>query len=286
MPIARSLQVAQRTGVLGELSAGPATAPAIATKLGLREQGTALLLDVLTVAGMTSLGGDGRYSLEPRAAKWLKPDSDRYVGDFLADTSYYWEWWAGLEDLVRDGRSIELHDKSPDDPYWRSYITGQYQLARLSSAAVAKAVALPAGAKSLLDVAGAHGEFSMALCRRHEGLTATVVDLPGSAAIGREIVAANGMAERVSYVEGDMFSVEFGGPHDGALAFNIVHHLSPESARTLFSRIASALRPGAPLCVLDLYDRPAGKRPDSGSFLGLFFHLTSGADTYSVEEVS
>jgi hypothetical protein len=40
------------------------------------------------------------------------------------------------------------------------------------------------------------------------------------------------------------------------------------------------------LCVLDLYDRPAGKRPDSGSFLGLFFHLTSGADTYSVEEVS
>ena len=57
-------------------------------------------------------------------------------------------------------------------------------------------------------------------------------------------------------------------------------------ARDLFSRIAAALRPGAPLCVLDLYDRPPGKRPDSGSYLGLFFHLTSGADTYSTSEVS
>ncbi len=286
MPIARALQVAQRTGVLSLLGEGPATAPDVASKLGLREQGTALLLDVLVVSGVLSLGGDGRYALDSRAAKWLRTDSETYIGDFLADTENYWEWWAGLEDLVRDGRSIELHDRGPDDPYWQSYITGQYQLARLSSAAVAKAVALPSGAASLLDVAGAHGEYSMALCRSNPDLRSVVVDLPGSARVGREIVAANGMAERVSYLEGDMFSVDYGGPHDGALAFNIVHHLSPEVARTLFSRIAESLRPGAPLCVLDLYDRPAGKRPDSGSYLGLFFHLTSGADTYSIPEVS
>jgi hypothetical protein len=286
MPIARSLQVAQRTGVLAELSGGPATAAQVATRLELREPGTALLLDVLTVSGIAAFASDGSYSLQPRAAKWLKPDSGSYVGDFLSDTSHYWEWWAGLEDLVRDGRSIELHDKPSDDPYWRSYITGQYQLARLSSDAVAKAVDLRSGASSLLDVAGAHGEFSMALCRRHQGLTATVVDLPGSARIGREIVAGAGMSERVGYVEGDMFAADYGGPHDGALVFNIVHHLSPESSRTLFTRIAASLSPGAPLCVLDLFDRPAGKQPDSGSFLGLFFHLTSGADTYSTEEVS
>jgi hypothetical protein len=286
MPIARSIQVAQRMGVIAELAAGPSTAAAVATKLGLREQGTGLLLDVLTVTGVASLASDGRYSLSPRAARWLDPSSDRYIGDYIEDTFHYWEWWAGLEDLVRDGRSIELHKREPDDPYWRVYITGQYELARLSSASVAKAVALPDGARSLLDVAGAHGEYSMALCRRHAELSSTIVDLPGSARIGREIVATAGMSERVAYVEGDMFAADFEGPHDGALAFNIVHHLSPDQARTLFVRIAEALAPGAPLCVLDLYDRPPGKRPDSGSFLGLFFHLTSGADTYSTGEVS
>ena len=285
MPMARSLQVAQRTGVLRRLAEGPGTATEVAQELGLRPQGTALLLDVLTVCGVVETSS-GRYSLSRRSAKWLAPDSDSYIGDFLADNAYYWDWWQQLEELVRDGSSIELHDKPPDDHYWRSYITGQYQIARLSSAAVAKAVALPSNARSLLDVAGAHGEFSMALCRRHDELVATIVDLPGSAAIGREIVSQNGMSERVRHVEGDMFKTDLGGPHDGALAFNIIHHLSPEQVQELFARIAATLRPGAPLCVLDLYDRPADKEPDSGSFLGLFFHLTSGADTYSTPEVS
>ena len=126
----------------------------------------------------------------------------------------------------------------------------------------------------------------MALCRRHPSLGATVVDLPGSARIGREIVASAGMSERVRHVEGDMFTAELGGPHDGALVFNIVHHLSPAQAQALFARLAGVLVPGAPICVLDLYDRPRGRRPDSGSLLGLFFHLTSGADTYSQQQVS
>jgi cyclopropane fatty-acyl-phospholipid synthase-like methyltransferase len=187
---------------------------------------------------------------------------------------------------VRNGHHVELHDKPPDDPYWRSYIRGQYQLARLSSAEVAKAVPLARNAHSLLDVAGAHGEFSMALCRQHPGLKATVVDLPGSARVGREIVSGAGMDDRVHHVEGDMFEADLGGPHDGALCFNIVHHQTPEQARELFARIRAALRPGAPLCVLELYDRPDGQKPNSGSILGLFFHLTSGADTYTVAQVS
>lgn len=284
MPSARATQVAQRTGVFAALAEGPASAAGLAGRLGLREQGVALLCDALCAAGLLRLRG-GRYALRRRACRWLAVESDRYVGGFLADTAHYWEWWGGLEALVRDGRHVELHDKPDDDPYWRSYITGQHELARLSSDAVAKAVALPGGASSLLDVAGAHGEFSMALCRRHPGLRARVVDLPGSAAVGREIVAAAGMADRVEHVVGDMFEADLGGPHDGALAFNIVHHLAPEQATRLFERVAAALAPGAPLCVLDLYAREDGEQPDSGAFLGLFFHLTSGADTYSVGEV-
>src|SRR4029078_3328159 len=134
------------------------------------------------------------------------------------------------------------------------------ELARLASKAVARAVRLPRDATSVLDIAGGHGEYAMALCRRHGGLRATVVDLPGSAAIGREIVTNAGMSGRVQHVEGDMFTAHLGGPHDAALAFNIVHHLSPEQARRLFARVAASLRPGAPLCVLDLYDRPGCER--------------------------
>jgi hypothetical protein len=286
MPVARALQVAQRTGMLAALAEGPRDPAELAEHLGLQATGTELVLDVIASLGHVELRADGRYEMSERARCWLDPGSEHYLGDFLADTAEYWQWWQGLEDLVRDGHHVDLHDRDPDDPYWRSYIQGQYQLARLSSAEVAKAVPLQRNAHSLLDVAGAHGEFSMAVCRRHPGMKATVVDLPGSARIGREIVSGAGMDDRVHHVEGDMFEADLGGPHDGALCFNIVHHLTPERARELFARIRSALRPGAPLCVLELYDRPEGQKPDSGSILGLFFHLTSGADTYTVEQVS
>ena len=286
MPVARSLQVAQRTGILAALAEGPRDPAELAEHLGLQAAGTELLLDVIASLGHVELKPDGRYEMSERARRWLDPSSEHYVGDFLADTAEYWQWWQGLEELVREGSHVELHDKAPDDPYWRSYIRGQYQIARLSSAEVAKAVPLQRNAHSLLDVAGAHGEFSMALCREHPGLKATIVDLPGSARIGREIVSGAGMDDRVHHVEGDMFEADLGGLHDGALCFNIVHHLSPERAKALFARIRAVLRPGAPLCVLELYDRPEGQKPDSGSILGLFFHLTSGADTYTVEQVS
>ena len=284
--MARALQVAVRTGMLAALAERPRTAAELATDLELSPPAAELLLDVIASLGHLELDRDGCYRMSSRAKRWLDPGSDRYVGDFIADNHHYWEWWGGLEDLVRAGHSVDLHDRPADDPYWRSYIRGQFELARLSSAEVASAVGMAKGATSLLDVAGAHGEFSMALCRRHEGLRATIVDLPGSAAVGREIVAEEGMSDRVRHVDGDMFETDLGGPHDGGLLFNIVHHLSPDEARRIFSRMREALRPGAPLCVLDLYRRKSDERPDSGAILGLFFHLTSGAETYSTEEIS
>ena len=286
MPVARSLQVAQRTGILGALAEGPRDPAELAEHLGLQPTGTVRVLDVIATLGHVKQNPDGRYEMTKSGRTWLDPRSDTYLGDFLADTYHYWDWYAGLEDLVREGRHVELHGKAPDDPYWQSYIRGQYQMARLSSAEVAKAVPLARGAHSVLDVAGAHGEYSMALCRRHEGLKATIVDLPGSARVGEEIVAEAGMSDRVRHLVGDMFEVDYDGHYDAALCFNIVHHLSPEQGRALFHRIRAVLRPGAPLCVLDLYDRPEGQRASLASILGLFFHLTSGADTYSTDEVS
>ena len=286
MPIARSLQVAQRTGILPALAEGPREPGELAEHLGLQQTGTERVLDVIASLGHVKQLPDGRYEMTSSGRPWLDPRSDTYLGDFLADTAYYWDWYAGLEDLVRDGSHVELHEKGPEDPYWRSYIRGQYQVARLSSAEVAKAIPLARDARAVLDVAGAHGEFSMALCRRHEDLQATIVDLPGSAKVGEEIVAEAGMGDRVRYRVGDMFEVDYDGQYDGALAFNIIHHLTPEQMRTLFARIRASLRPGAPLCVLDLYDRPSGQRANLASILGLFFHLTSGADTYTTEDVS
>jgi SAM-dependent methyltransferase len=284
-PLGRVIQVAARTGMFERLARSPASAESLAGTLGLREAGTRLMLDALVVAGYVR-ERSGRYELEPRARKWLDPESESSVLGFITDNSEYWAWWAGLEDLVRDGRTVELHDRPADDPYWRSYIRGQYELARLSAPEVAKGLRLREGADAMVDLAGGHGWFSAALCQEHPGLRATVVDLPGSAAVGRDIIAQAGMSDRVRHAEGDILSGDLGGPYDLALAFNIVHHFTPEQNLTLLRRAREVLRPGGSVAVLDLFTRPAGKAPDASAYLGLFFHLTSGAETYSPAELA
>src|SRR5438067_394054 len=66
MPTARATQIAQRIGIFRELAAGPATAAELSERLGLRQEGTKLLLDTLCAAGVLKLRGGERYALGRR----------------------------------------------------------------------------------------------------------------------------------------------------------------------------------------------------------------------------
>ncbi len=212
MVAGRAVGVAQRLGLFTQLLAGPATAARLAEQLELQVPGTRLLCENLAGMDILEQRGD-TFSLERRARKWLDPQSDSYIGTWLAHTATYWEWYGDLERVVRDGGSFEIHrEPAEEEEYWRVYITGQYELARLSAAEVGKAIRLPADATALLDVAGGHGWFAATLCARHPALHATVVDLPGSARVGREIIARAGMSDRVEHRDGDMFEADLGGP--------------------------------------------------------------------------
>jgi cyclopropane fatty-acyl-phospholipid synthase-like methyltransferase len=81
-----------------------------------------------------------------------------------------------------------------------------------------------------------------------------------------------------------MFTADLGGPYDGVLCFNIIHHLTPEQNLELLGRLHAALAPGGTLAVLDLFTQ-GDRRPDTSAFLGLFFYLTSAAATYSPDDL-
>jgi 2-polyprenyl-3-methyl-5-hydroxy-6-metoxy-1,4-benzoquinol methylase len=282
----RVVGVAQRLGVFAALLQAPVSATALAQRLGLQPAGARLLCENLAGLGLLDQG-DAGFSVSKRMRKWVDPASKTYIGTWLAHTASYWEWYGDLERIVRDGGNFEIHREPAEDAeYWRVYITGQYELARLSAAEVAKAIKFSGQPAALLDVAGGHGWYSAALCQRHAGLQATVVDLPGSAQVGSEIIAKAGMSDRVEHRAGDMFDVELGGPYDGALVFDIIHHLSGEQIVTLLRRVRAVCKPGATLAVLDMFRPDTRRQRPSAAALGLFFHLTSGADLYRPDELA
>jgi ubiquinone/menaquinone biosynthesis C-methylase UbiE len=281
--MARSVMAGVRLGIFAALCEREATAQELADRLSLDSHGTELLLEALRALDHVECE-DGRYAISKDARRWLDPrNRDTYVGTFIENCFDYWGWWDRLEEVVRTGGSVEIHSFDAKDTHWERYIRGQFELARLSAPEVAKGIDLGANPEQLLDVAGAHGWFSAALCQRHPGLQATVVDLPGSAAIGRRIIAEENMQDRVTHRDGDAFEVDLGGPYDGALVFNLIHHFPAERNVELFKRIHAVLKPGGKLAVLDLFTTD---KPDAGALLGLFFYLTSEAATYAPEELA
>ena len=62
---------------------------------------------------------------------------------------------------------------------------------------------VPRGARAMLDIGGSHGFFAVALCRRHPGLRAEILDLPEAVAQAAPILAREGLGDRVVHRIGD-----------------------------------------------------------------------------------
>jgi hypothetical protein len=211
MMVCRIIMAGVKLGIYAELCRGPASSKRLSANLGLNSEGASLLLDSLCSIGHLARA-ETNYTIKPKVKKWLDPVSPTYIGGFLEFNYDQWEWWSKLDEVVQTGKAVDIHQFGPDDPRWdatsppcSSSPASQLRRSR-------ETIRLPQGATQILDMAGGHGWFSAELCNLHPGLAATVLDLPGSAAIGRKIIADAGMSDRVTHKEGDLLNDDLGGP--------------------------------------------------------------------------
>ena len=176
---------------------------------------------------------------------------------------------------MRSGPGADWHEAG-DDEQTRVYVQALYELSRGEHAANAALVPHP-HPRRLLDIGGAHGAFAMAMCDRHPGLQATVLDLPASARVGRGIIAGEGYDGRITVQAGDALVDDLGTDLDVVSAFNVVQHLAPEDVRRLLGRAADALAPGG--CVVigeTLRPDPSRAPVAQGALTSLLFYLMTG----------
>ena len=282
--MARTVMAGLQLGVFDALAAQELDAPGLAERLGHDERGLDVLLVALHAQGYLERR-DGRYRPSVRTKRTLLRDAKRPVREWMGFSYDMWEAFSGLEEAIRTGEPQGLHDKDPDDPYWERYMRGLFELSQLGGGDVARAI----GAKKprrLLDLAGGHGGFAMALCDRHPELQATILELEGAARIGRRIVQEQGYAERISFSVGDLFEAELGTGFDVVTAHNILHHFPPAENVDLLRRARGALAPGGTVAALEL-ERPEGDDRGSqlGALTGVLFYVTSRARTYGAGEL-
>jgi SAM-dependent methyltransferase len=284
---ARALSTAVILGVFEALHERPSSPPELAQRLGLDPLGAETLVTALTTLGYVEDGGGGRLANTPVTERLLVRSSPESIATFVGEQGdLHWQVLDLLPDAVRSGRPYAMHEERHGDrERWEAYIRGLFEISRPEHDANAELVPVE-GPRRLVDVAGGHGAFSMAMCRRHPGLEATVIDLPPSAEVGRRIVAEEGYADRVSFREGDVFELGLEEGLDVVSVFNLVHHLPEERDRELCRMAHAALRAGGFLVIGDSA-RPEPDEPVSehGAISSLLFYAWSHSRNFKPSEI-
>jgi SAM-dependent methyltransferase len=260
------------------------TVPELARELNVSAGGLELLLESLCGLGSLRRRKD-RYELAKRDRPWLDPKSPTSIARYIAYNEVQWEWWSSLENVIRTGQGPAIHAFAPDDARWDGYMEAMFEMARLIEPEVTPRIPLPKGARTLVDLGGGHGLFADRLCERHPTLGATVVDLAGASRAGRNVLLQHNASSRVRHEPGDARTAELGNEVDGALVFQLLHHLQPGEKTALLRRIHSALRPGGALAVLELCRPPRTARPDSTALVALHFFLSSSASAHAPSDI-
>lgn len=286
MLLSRTVVTGSRLGVFEALSAGPLAADDVAARCGMDARATGKLLFALSGCRYLEERG-GRYALTPMARKWMLPGAPGSVHDAVLHRKLDAKLMEHAEEFLRTGVPTDFHRKLTADE-WEVYQRGQRSHAVWSAPEVARRVPVPRRARTLLDIGGAHGHYAAALCRRHPGLLATILDLPEAVEQGRVLLAEEGLGDRVVHRAGDALTADLGtDAWDVVFVGNLVHHFDDAGNRALAARIARALRPGGTFSVLEIIRSPSGKKAGQvGALTDFFFAVTSAAGTWSYGEIA
>jgi predicted O-methyltransferase YrrM len=270
------LFTASDLGVFAKLSGmGSADAKTLASALKLDERGARLLLDACVAIDLLQKEGE-IYRNTPEADAFLVPGSPADLSGAIRYNRDVYPAWGKLKDFVRSGKPVENPEfhLGQDRERTRTFVLSMHYRALGMGRAVMGVLDL-AERKTLLDVGGGPGTYSMLMAQANPGLTCTVLDLPDVVAVAQELIEQQGLAGRVKTLAGSYREVSFPEGNDAVNFFGVLHQESPESIRALFHKAYAALNPGGVVNVMDMMTDSTHTKPKFSALFGVNMALTA-----------
>jgi hypothetical protein len=272
---AQTLLTANRMRLFDVCAQGALPSSAIAERLGTAVRPTELLLKALVGLGLLERHAD-TYRNTPSAAAYLVSTSPAYLGNALRYSDNLYDTWGELERALREGRPPLAADSylGADARTTRDFVYGMHQRALGAGRALVELVSLE-GRTRMLDIGGGPGTYSALLARKYPQLHCVVLELPGVAAIAREIVAELGCADRVTVQPGSYTCAPFPDGNDVVLISGVVHRETEQTCRALIDKAAASLVAGGLLVISDVMTDAGGATPVFAALFGLNMMLTA-----------
>ena len=266
------LQAANNIGLFDVLSEGPFKFKEICSRCGTKPDITEKLLTACTALGLTEKEGLV-YRNSELSQTYLVRGAELYQGNIIAHSANVREFWANLADNI-----LEEGVERPKRDAHRDFILGMYNITIAGRGKLFLAHIDLSNRSRLLDVGGGPGTYSIIACRRYQQLKAVVFDLTETISIAKEIIAKEGMEDRVSVQEGNWETDDFGDGFDTVLMSNILHGADSQAEMKL-AKAYKSMKEGGLLVVQEFLlnnDR-------TGPLVPALFNVMVGA--YSQEEL-
>lgn len=280
----RVILTAIELDVFSAVAAGSGTAPDVASRVGADDRATGMLLDALAAVGLLEKS-EARYANTPTASQYLAAGGADDSRAALMHTAHLWTTWSRLTDAVRAGTAPARRDDAVRNETWtEAFIAAMHRNAQERATAVVRGSGIQ-HARTMLDVGGGSGAYSIAFARTLPQLRVDLLDTAAVTEIAARHIAEAQLQDRIRTRAGDLRSGPLGEGYDVILISAICHMLRPDENRDLLARCYAAAAPAGRVIVQDFIMDASRTAPKAGALFALNMLVgTSGGSTYTEQE--
>ncbi|MEJ8472693.1 methyltransferase [Roseibium algae] len=251
----KALFAALHVGLFSALSEKTLTAEQLARATELEVDRVTTLLTALTVLGLVRRDGSG-FANSSAAEAYLVKGRKYDFGDYLRfqiDKQMYpflTQLNEAITGTLKPDQVSSYAEWFSDPEQARLYSKSQHAGSLGPGRGLAKMVDL-SNARTLLDVGGGTGAFSISLCKAYGDLKSTILDFPNVAVVGREFIAEAELSERISYQPGNALEDTWPQKTDVVLMSYLFSGVPGDEIAGLVRKAKETLTPGGRFVVHD-----------------------------------
>jgi hypothetical protein len=271
--------------VFSHLAEGPLESTVLASALAVDEHRLVRLLYALTVCGLVERRDDG-FANSAEAATYLDRNSPSYLGDLHRFWREIWSADLHTSESIRSGKpGAELDfDNAPDDDLLRMLRATHPNTLRAGRDLLKRYDF--SNCKSIIDIGGGTGGLVATLCAAHSSVRGTLLELPRTTALARQILKETAGGERVTVEDGNILERPASGVHDVVIMRALIQTLAGADAARAIANAAASLSMGGHIYIIGAgildNDRTS---PRAAVFMNLtFLNLYRGGASYTEAE--